>query len=136
MKLQNTEELVELGRQFGAGLVGGEVIELIGDVGAGKTTFTQGIAHGLGVEEAVTSPSFVVMNSYAGRDGLALNHYDFYRLEDAGIMRSEIAESLNDPKNITIVEWGNSVAKVLPDNRKVIHINYLPDSASREVIGL
>jgi tRNA threonylcarbamoyladenosine biosynthesis protein TsaE len=134
MKVDSAEELVKLGREYGAKLRGGEVIELVGDIGAGKTTFTRGIAEGLGVENVISSPSFVVMNSYSARDGLTLNHYDFYRLDDPGIMKSEIAESLNNPKNITVIEWGDSVQGVLPDNREIIKINYLPNSEGREVI--
>jgi len=133
MKTDSAEELIELGREFGAKLNGGEVIELVGDVGAGKTTFTSGIAQGLGVDDVISSPSFVVMNSYFGRDGLVLNHYDFYRLDDPGIMKQEIAESLADPKNITVVEWGKSIHDVLPDDRQMVEIKYLPDSSAREV---
>jgi len=134
MKANNVEELVELGRQLGAKLKGGEVIELVGDIGAGKTTFVRGMARGLGIDSEITSPSFVVMNSYPARDGLTLNHYDFYRLEDPGIMKTEIAESLADSKNITIIEWADSIAGVLPENRQIIQINYLPDSDGREVV--
>ncbi|MDR2523980.1 MAG: tRNA (adenosine(37)-N6)-threonylcarbamoyltransferase complex ATPase subunit type 1 TsaE [Candidatus Nomurabacteria bacterium] len=134
MKLKNADELNELGRELGTALSGGEVIELVGDVGAGKTTFTQGLARGLGIDEPVSSPSFTISRSYSARDGLHLNHYDFYRLSDAGIMRDEIAESLTDPQNITVVEWGASVADVLPNDRRVIEIKYLPDGEGREVI--
>ena len=123
-----------MGRQFGSELRGGEVIELIGDVGAGKTTFTSGLALGLGISETINSPSFVIMKSYQSPDGLTLNHYDFYRLDDAGIMKSEITESLNNPKTITVVEWAEAVAGVLPESRQVIEIKYLPDDEGREVL--
>lgn len=136
MKVKTAEELIELGRTAGTKLRGGEVIELVGDVGAGKTTFVKGLALGLRIDDDdVQSPSFTISRSYPARDGLTLNHYDFYRLNDAGIMKMEIAESLHEPKNITVIEWGESVADVLPDERIVININYLPDDG-REVIGL
>jgi tRNA threonylcarbamoyladenosine biosynthesis protein TsaE len=106
----------------------------VGDVGVGKTTFTQGLAAGLGVTAAVNSPSFTIMKSYAGRDGLVLNHYDFYRLDDAGIMRAELADSLNDRQNVTVVEWAKDTAGVLPAGRRIVKIEYLPDSVEgREV---
>ncbi len=121
-----------LGARIGAKLKGGEVLELIGDVGAGKTTFVKGLAEGLKIDDDVQSPSFTINRNYAARDGLTLNHYDFYRLNDAGIMNMEIAESLSDPQNITVVEWGESVRDVLPDARIVVRINYLPDEG-REI---
>jgi tRNA threonylcarbamoyladenosine biosynthesis protein TsaE len=124
----------ELAWEFGRKLKGGEVVELRGDVGAGKTTFAQGLASGLGVTGSVESPSFTIMKSYLGRDDLILNHYDFYRLEDPGIMKNEIAESLADDKNITVVEWANSVAGVLPPERMIVEIKYVPGSVdAREV---
>ena len=134
MKISNAEELIELGRRFGSELQGGEVIELIGDVGVGKTTFTSGLALGLGINETINSPSFVIMKSYQSPNDLILNHYDFYRLDDAGIMKSEIVESLNNPKTITVVEWAKDVAGVLPDRRQAIEIKYLPDGDGREVL--
>ena len=121
-----------LGAEIGATLKGGEVFELIGDVGAGKTTFVKGLARGLKITDDVQSPSFTINRNYAGRDGLMLNHYDFYRLADAGIMAMEIAESLTLPKNITVVEWGESVRDVLPPKCIVVKITYLPDE-EREV---
>ena len=134
MIIKSVEELIKLGRENGTNLYGREVIELIGDVGSGKTTFVKGLAQGLGITAEVNSPSFTIMKSYPARDGLTLNHYDFYRLDDAGIMRAEIAESLNNPKTITVVEWGAGVSGVLPKNHQVIEIKYLPDSEGREII--
>jgi tRNA threonylcarbamoyladenosine biosynthesis protein TsaE len=120
--------MIELGRKIGLKLRGGEVLELIGDVGAGKTTFVKGLALGLGIEDDVQSPSFTISRVYDGRDGLTLNHYDFYRLADAGIMKMEIAESIAMPKNITVVEWGESVRDVLPIEKITVKIDYLPES--------
>lgn len=117
----------ELGAKVGAALRGGEVFELIGDVGAGKTTFVKGLAAGLQIDDDVQSPSFTINRRYKGRNGLTLNHYDLYRLNDAGIMGMEVAESLSDPSSVTIIEWGQSVNDVLPSDRIVITIHYLPD---------
>ena len=115
------------GTKIGQSLRGGEIFELIGDVGAGKTTFVKGLAVGLEIDDDVQSPSFTINRRYDGRDGLTLSHYDFYRLNDAGIMSMEISESLNDPKIITVVEWGESVQDVLPADRIIVRIDYLPD---------
>ena len=122
----------DLGAKISRTLQGGEIFELIGDVGAGKTTFVKGLARGLNVTDDVQSPSFTINRNYECRDGLTLNHYDFYRLAEAGVMTMEIAESLHDPKNITVVEWGESVRDVLPPERTVVKITYLPDEG-REV---
>ena len=99
------------------------VLELIGDVGAGKTTFVRGLAKGLGIKEPITSPSFTISKSYPLKNGGFLVHYDFYRLPDPGIMLDDLQENLQDPKNIIVIEWGESVADILPENRTIIKIN-------------
>lgn len=106
-----------LGEKIGRLLTGGEVIELVGDVGAGKTTFVKGLATGLAIEETVQSPTFTISRIYDARNGLLLAHYDFYRLSDAGIMADELAETTKDPASITVIEWANIVEGVLPDDR-------------------
>ena len=100
------------------------VIELIGDVGAGKTTFVRGLAEGLGVKEPVTSPSFTISKSYALPNHQRLVHYDFYRLPDPGLMADDLKESLSDENTITVIEWSDSVSNFLPANRTIIKIEY------------
>lgn len=109
---QATKELAE---SIAATLKGGEVFELIGDVGAGKTTFTKGLAKGLAVDDDVQSPSFTISRVYDARDGLQLVHYDFYRLADPGIMANELDEMIHDPKVITVIEWADIVEGILPE---------------------
>ena len=109
-----------------------KVIELIGDVGAGKTTFVRGLAKGLGVKEPITSPSFTISKSYAIPGGKTLVHYDFYRLPDPGLMAEDLEENLNDPNSIVIVEWADSVADLLPKDHTKIQIKYC-DDGTREV---
>lgn len=106
-----------LGARLGALLQGGEVIELSGDVGAGKTTFVKGLAVGMAIDEDVQSPSFTVSRVYDARDGLQLAHYDFYRLKDAGIMANELDEVIHDDTIVTVVEWADIVEDVLPKKR-------------------
>lgn len=131
LEVQNETEMKALGERLGVVMGGGEIIELVGDVGAGKTTLTKGIARGLAIDEDVQSPSFTISRVYEARDGLFLAHYDFYRLHDAGIMNSELHETLNDPKTITIVEWGDIVAGVLPADRLSVHITPLSEMTRR-----
>jgi len=120
--VQNETQMKQLGEKLGALLKGGEIIELVGDVGAGKTTLTKGIAKGLLIDEDIQSPSFTISRVYDARDGLTLAHYDFYRLQDAGVMADELHETLHTPTAVTIIEWADIVAGVLPQERLSIHI--------------
>lgn len=121
-----------LGAHVGSLLRGGEVIELIGDVGAGKTTFVKGLAEGLDIDEAIQSPSFTISRTYEARDMLRLVHYDFYRLDDAGIMKAELRESVNDALTVTVIEWADIASDVLPDDRLTLQL--IPTSETgREV---
>jgi tRNA threonylcarbamoyladenosine biosynthesis protein TsaE len=116
--LDNTLELAEA---IGRNLRGGEVIELVGDLGSGKTAFVRGLAKGLGSHDKVHSPSFTLSNSYRAK-GLEVHHYDFHRLSDAGIMKQELAEVLADNKAIVVVEWADLVEDILPPDRMIIKI--------------
>ncbi len=110
------------------------IIELIGDVGAGKTTFVRGLATGLGIKSPITSPSFTISKSYAlPKSNGYLVHYDFYRLPDPGLMSEDLAESIANPNNIVVIEWGESVSNCLPKDHTIININYT-ESGNREVI--
>lgn len=117
-----------LGEKLGAALRGGEVIELVGDVGAGKTTLAKGVARGLTIDEDVQSPSFTISRVYEGRDNLTFAHYDFYRLQDAGIMGNELHETINDPQSVTLVEWADIISGILPEDRVAIFIKPLTET--------
>lgn len=131
MILKTEEEMIDFGFKLGREISAPCVIELVGDVGAGKTTIVKGIAKGLGVTEAVTSPSFTLSKRYNFKDGV-LAHYDFYRLSDPGIMSEDLIESIDDEKSVVVVEWADSVAELLPENRRKFSIILL-DDGSREV---
>ena len=120
--IMNEAGLLSLSRRIGQNLQGGEVIELVGDVGAGKTTFTRGLARGLEINEDIQSPTFTISRVYEASRGLRLVHYDFYRLTDAGIMAMELDEAIHDSNTITVIEWGEVVAGVLPRERTTITI--------------
>lgn len=124
-------DMKAFGERLGAMLVGGEVIELVGDVGAGKTTLTKGIALGLGIEEPVQSPTFTISRLYEARDDLTLAHYDFYRLNEPGIMKLELAETIQDQRTVTILEWANIVDNVLPEDHMMIEIIPTSEQARR-----
>lgn len=118
----SVEETFDLGRRFGASLKGGEVIEFVGDLGAGKTSFMRGVAEGLGSDDSVSSPTFTLSNIYSGRDGLSIHHFDFYRLSEPGLVQEQLKEAIEDPEVITCVEWAESVHGVLPEDRITIEI--------------
>ncbi len=120
------------GARLGALLKGGELLELVGDVGAGKTTLAKGIAAGMGIEEDVQSPTFTISRIYDTPGNVQLAHYDFYRLHDAGIMADELHETANDPTTVTIIEWAEIVSGVLPADRLTIHI-VSPTETSRHI---
>ncbi len=114
IEVKSIKETQELGAAIGSRLKGGELIELVGDVGAGKTTFVKGLAVGLGVDDSVQSPSFTISQLYEARDGLKLAHYDFYRLSDPGIMADELMEATSNADTIVVIEWADTVSEVLP----------------------
>lgn len=122
--------MIEFGRNLAQSLRAPEVVELIGDVGVGKTTITRGIAEGLGIKEPVTSPSFTISKRYNFGAG-ELVHYDFYRLPDPGLMQEDLLESINDSNVITIVEWADSVADLLPENHRKFIITLNEDGTRR-----
>lgn len=125
--IKDIKGMTEFGKQLSGCLFGGCVLELIGDVGAGKTTLVKGIASGLGVADTVQSPSFTISRVYECANGLNLHHYDFYRLPDAGLMANELTEVINDDTNITVVEWGGAVNNVMINDRLTIYINTISD---------
>lgn len=132
MKIRSEQEMIELGRKYGKSLPKPAVIELLGDVGTGKTTFVRGLAEGLGIKEPITSPSFTISKTYAAPEGYTLIHYDFYRLGDPGIMSEDLAESINSNNSIVVVEWADTVSDLLPKNHIRISIKY-NDDGTREV---
>ncbi len=129
--ISSSEDMISFGQELGNSLKGGEVIELIGDVGAGKTTFTKGLAKSLGITDEIQSPTFTISRVYEGAKN-NLVHYDFYRLNDAGIMAIEMQDVIDDPNNITVIEWGESVREVLPKKYITVKIKIISENI-REV---
>lgn len=130
--ISSEESMKTFGEQIARTLKGGEIIELVGDIGAGKTTLTKGIAAGLGVTDDVQSPSFTISRTYETARDRQLVHYDFYRLSDPGILAAEIHDVIGDPHIITIVEWADVVKEVLPTDHIIIKIES-PSEQTRDV---
>lgn len=106
------EETQTLGRELAPALAPGDVISLTGDLGAGKTCFTQGVAAGLGIERAITSPTFNIIREYRGR--LPLYHFDVFRLRSADELLPLGYEDYFYGPGVTIIEWGDKIAELLP----------------------
>jgi tRNA threonylcarbamoyladenosine biosynthesis protein TsaE len=111
---KTVDDTKALAAVIGRAVRGGEVIEFHSDLGGGKTTFVKGLADGMGVQDVVQSPTFVISQLHKADRGLELHHFDFYRLTEPGVMRAELAESLTQPNVVVAVEWGDLVADVLP----------------------
>jgi len=113
------EETVEFGMRLGARLGSGDIICLSGDLGTGKTALTNGIAKSLGIDSYITSPTFTIVNEYEGR--LPLYHFDVYRISDPDEMFDIGFEEYISGDGITIIEWGEQIAEILP--KEIIRIN-------------
>lgn len=126
------EETQALAAVIGAAVRGGEVIEFNSDLGGGKTCFVKGLARGMGVTSIVQSPTFVISQVHKAAGGRELHHFDFYRLDDPGIMRAELAESLHQNNAVVAIEWGDIVHNILPDARIKIQLS-VPEAETRVI---
>jgi tRNA threonylcarbamoyladenosine biosynthesis protein TsaE len=114
------EETQALGERLGLTLGDGDVVGLIGDLGAGKTCFIQGLVRGLGVTARATSPTFVLINEYRGR--LAVHHVDAYRLESVSEMLDLGLPELLAGEGVTVVEWADKLLTLLPATAVLVRI--------------
>lgn len=121
------DQTMSIADTIGRQLRGGEVIELVSDLGGGKTTFTHGLAKGIDSPDRVASPTFTVSKLYVGKK-LEMYHFDFYRLTEPGLMEHELQDVLGDPGTVIVVEWGTVMAHVLPDERLTIHLKSTGDT--------
>ena len=115
------EDTYELGRKMGQEAVPGQIVCLNGDLGVGKTVFTQGFAQGLGIDEPVNSPTFTIVQQYdEGR--LPLYHFDVYRIGDISEMDEIGYEDYFYGNGLTMIEWANLIEEILPDHYRQITI--------------
>lgn len=115
------EETFEFGKELGEKSTAGQVYTLTGDLGVGKTVFTQGFAKGLGIEEAVNSPTFTIVQVYEeGR--LPFYHFDVYRIGDIEEMYEVGYEDYVMGEGVSLIEWANLIEEILPEKRTEILI--------------
>ena len=130
VRTTSVDETIALGERLGRVAEAGDLVCLWGELGAGKTQLAKGIALGLGIDDTVNSPTFILMNEYAGR--LPLFHVDLYRLADAA---DALAGGVIDDRQIegvTVVEWPERMGDVLPAGRLDVRIDGTGDEA-REI---
>ena len=124
-------ESIALGEKIGALLRGGEVIAYRGGLGAGKTTITRGISVGLGLGDEVTSPTFALVNEYAG-EKLTLYHFDMYRITSAEDLETCGFYDFMNERSVIAAEWSENIADELPDDAIYIDIARVSDEV-REI---
>ena len=130
---RSPEQTRRVGTRLGTMLEFGDVVCLCGELGAGKTTFAQGIVQGWGAIDTATSPTFVLVNNYSRPDGQVINHLDAFRLQTA-----QEAEDLDlidlIEKGILLVEWPEKIRSALPENNLWIEMNWIAEQQRRMVL--
>jgi tRNA threonylcarbamoyladenosine biosynthesis protein TsaE len=126
---KSPEETMRLAEKMTESISSPVCIALFGELGAGKTVFVKGLARGLGIDDVIKSPTFVLMRSYSGR--MNLHHMDLYRIKK-GEEFLPFEETLTD-EGITAIEWAERAASFLPEKRIEVEIKILPEG-SREII--
>lgn len=125
---ESPEATMELAEKLGKTVQPGDVITLEGDLGAGKTSFTKGLAKGLGVKRVVKSPTFTIIKEYKGR--IPLYHMDVYRMEDD--MEDLGLDEYFYGEGVSVIEWPSMIQSQLPEDRLVIALSHLGET-SREI---
>jgi tRNA threonylcarbamoyladenosine biosynthesis protein TsaE len=129
---QSPEQTRQVGNRLGRLLERGDVVALIGQLGSGKTVFTQGLAQGLDVDpdEYVSSPSFTIVNQYRAR--IPIFHVDMYRLQGESDMVALGYEEYFDPNGVAIIEWADKARGLLPENHLLVEFQIL-GAESRQI---
>lgn len=127
---EQPEQTKEFAKRLASFLKAGDVIALEGDLGAGKTTFTKGLAEGLGITRNVNSPTFTIIKEYQGR--LPLYHMDVYRVEDA--FEDLGFEEYFEGNGVTVIEWAHLIEAQLPKDLLLLQL-YLDDNGARKIVA-
>ena len=133
---RSVKETKELAKELVKSLKAGQVIGLSGDLGAGKTAFTQGLAKALGVKSIVNSPTFVLMKVYEAQHKVikTLVHIDAYRLDEGSNLEAlGIEEYMADPQTLVVVEWVEKIKKIMPKGTKYYNFKVLSED-QREIV--
>ena len=126
---RTTKETIELGQKLGTLLRAGDVLVLTGDLGAGKTQLTKGIAAGMGVEDDVTSPTFTIQMVYDGAE-MPLYHFDLYRLDDPDQLDDTGLFDALESDGPCVIEWGEHFVEQIGDERLDVFLTRLDEEAN------
>lgn len=133
--ITNSEnETLALGRKIAPFLKKGDVIVLLGDLGAGKTLFVSGLLDFYNKKDEASSPTFTIVNEYNLKDDLTLFHFDVYRLESSNEFLAIGGDEFFD-KGISVIEWGNKILDVLPKDSLFINIEKNPDDVNKRIFS-
>jgi tRNA threonylcarbamoyladenosine biosynthesis protein TsaE len=131
---EKSKQTQKLGELLAGELKGGEILALEGDLGAGKTTFTQGLLKGLKVKGPYTSPTFLIIKNYKKKFPISnlkfqnIFHIDAYRVKSNDILNLGWEEIIADKKNIVIIEWADRISKIIPDNAIRIKFEWVDEN--------
>lgn len=126
--VKNLNETKDLAKTFASKLKRGDMVILKGDLGAGKTTFTQFVFSFLGVKDVVTSPTFAVLKSYQAND-FVLHHFDCYRINSEEAVECGFDEVLTDKTACVFIEWADNIKELLPSKKIEISIKIIDEEA-------
>lgn len=121
IETHSAQETFALGQRIGLEALPGQVYTLIGDLGVGKTVFTQGVADGLGITEPVNSPTFTIVQIYEG-GRMPFYHFDVYRIGDVEEMEEIGYEDCFYGEGLCLIEWANLIEEILPERRSEVTI--------------
>ncbi len=130
---KSAEKTQELGKKLALKYQNGGILALFGDLGAGKTTFTQGFAQGMEIKNRIISPTFIVMRQYPLKNQAHFYHIDLYRLDQITQLEElGLSEIFADPKNIVLIEWAEKLGNLLPKSATKIKLKQLTEN-NREI---
>ena len=126
----SAEETIEFAKEIGSRLKKGDIVAYTGGLGAGKTTFTRGLAMGLGMDDNVTSPTFSLVNEYHSKD-ISLYHFDMYRIMGADDLETTGFYDYSTDDSVFAIEWSENISEELQDNAVIIDIERIDDNTRR-----
>ena len=127
----NAQETIDFAKTIGEKLIGGDVVAYKGGLGAGKTTFTRGLAMGMGLPDEVISPTFALVNEYRGKTNLY--HFDMYRIISEESLETTGFYEYMTEDNVLAIEWSENILEALPKNTIFITLSRIDDD-TREII--
>ncbi|MCC6866790.1 MAG: tRNA (adenosine(37)-N6)-threonylcarbamoyltransferase complex ATPase subunit type 1 TsaE [Ignavibacteria bacterium] len=121
---KNEDETILLGVKLASSLMDGDVVALYGDLGSGKTRLAKGICRGLGVNDMVNSPTFMIVNEYHSKSAGIIYHFDLYRMKSEAEVLQMGYDDYMENRGIVLIEWPEHAERMLPENIIKIHLSH------------